>query len=203
MDYPPTIVSEKEQRDYRLVCKARDEGDESAYASLMKYYRQTVYLLLLKMVNDPTEADDLTVETFTKAFCGLKSYAPVRPFSSWLFSIACNHCIDYIRKQHMQTVMLDDLVVNDGDDKYNYQFPSNIGNPEDEMVRSQRHGIIREVVQQMPVKYRRVIELRYYQEYSYDEIAKELKMPINTVRIHLHRAHELLQNILKEKKGNM
>lgn len=155
--------------------------------------------MLLKMTKNPTIADDLTIEVFGKAFCSLKSYAPVRPFSSWLFSIASNNGIDFIRRKK-ETLYIDDITVMDGDDEYDYQLPSDIGNPEEEFEREQRKQVLRTVVGQLRPKYRQMIELRYFEELSYDEISKRLNMPPGTVRINLFRAHEVLQSIMRQKK---
>ncbi|MCF0211620.1 MAG: sigma-70 family RNA polymerase sigma factor [Bacteroidales bacterium] len=200
MEQTPNFTTERAQRDYQLVCKAREQGDQSAFAALLKSYRQPIYLMLLKMTGDPTEADDLTIESFGKAFCALDHYTPTRPFSTWLYSIATNNCIDYIRKKRMNVISIDDLTVKDGDDEYEYQMPSDIGNPEEEMVRQQRREALRAIVSQMKPKYRRMIELRYFEELTYEEIAERLQLPINTVRTHLHRAHGLLHSILQERK---
>lgn len=203
MEQQVNFTTERAKRDYQLVCRAREQGDQMAYADLMKCYRQPIYLMLLKMTNDPTEADDLTIEAFGKAFCAIDKYIPTRPFSTWLFSIATNNCIDFIRKKHLQTVLIDDLTVKDGDDEYEYQLPSDIGNPEEELVREQRRQTLRLIVAQLKPKYRRMIELRYFEELSYEEIAQRLNMPLNTVRIQLHRAHNLLHAILSQRKDLM
>ena len=200
MEPTPDFTTEKAQRDYQLVCRAREQGDQTAFAALLKNYRQPVYLMLLKMTGNPTEAEDLTIEAFGKAFCSIQYYTPTRPFSTWLFTIATNNCIDFIRKKRMDTVRIEDLSVKDGDDEYEYQMPSDLGNPEEEMVRAQRREALRMIVAQMKPKYRRMIELRYFEELSYEEIAERLQMPLNTVRTHLRRAHDLLHSMLKERK---
>lgn len=189
--------NEKAMRDYQLVLAARDKGDQRAYADLMKYYREPIYMLLLRMTHNPTEADDLTIETFGKAFCQLHTYTPTNTFSTWLFSIASNSGIDYIRRQRLELVSLNSLSVRNEDDQYEYPLPSDAPNPEQVLINKQRRERLRAVVAQLNPRYRKVIELRYYEELSYDEIAERLRIPLGTVKIHLRRAKMLLAELLK------
>lgn len=199
MEVTPQLVSDKAQRDYMLVCRARENGDQRAYADLMRIYREPLYLMLLKMTNNPTEADDLTIESFGKAFASLHLYSPTHAFSTWLFSIASNNCVDYIRKKRLQTVYLDDLCVRTSDDVCEYPIPSENDNPEEAIITEQRVQILREVVRQLKPRYRQLVELRYFEELSYEEIAEKLKMPLGTVKVQLFRARELLHNILSKR----
>ena len=95
------MQNEKAQRDYQLVLAAREKGDQRAYADLMRFYREPIYLMLLRMTHNPTDADDLTMDTFGKAFCQLHTYTPSNTFATWLFAIASNNGIDYIRRRHL------------------------------------------------------------------------------------------------------
>ncbi len=201
MEVVSPFVNDKAQRDFLLVRRAREEGDERAFANLVQIYREPIYLMLLKMTNDPTEADDLTIEAFGKAFSSLHLYTPTYAFSTWLFSIAANHGIDYIRKKKMDTVYLDDICTRSNDDVYEYPIPSFDDNPEEEMIRKQRVQILREVVEQMKPRYRQLVELRYFEELAYEEIAERLNLPLGTVKTQLFRARDLLQSILRSKKG--
>ncbi len=196
------LQTDKAQRDYQLVCRAREHGDQKAYADLMHMYREPIYLMLLKMTNNPTEADDLTIEAFSKAFSSLHLYNPTHAFSTWLFSIATNNCVDYIRKRRLQTVYLDDLRTYVDHEVYEYPIPSEARNPEEEVIREQRVQILREVVMQLKPRYRRLVELRYFEERSYEEIAEELQLPLGTVKVQLFRARDLLYNILSKRKDS-
>ncbi|MBR3529315.1 MAG: sigma-70 family RNA polymerase sigma factor [Bacteroidales bacterium] len=200
MEVNLNIPSDKAQRDYQLVCRARENGDQRAYADLMRMYREPIYLMLLKMTNNATEADDLTIEAFGKAFSSLHLYTPTHAFSTWLFSIASNNCIDYIRKKRLQTVYLDDLRTRTSDNAYEYPIPSESNTPEEEIIKEQRVQILREVVNQLKPRYRQLVELRYFEELSYEEISERLKMPLGTVKVQLFRARDLLYNILTSKK---
>lgn len=184
------------------MCRAREHGDQKAYADLMHMYREPIYLMLLKMTNNPTEADDLTIEAFSKAFSSLHLYNPTHAFSTWLFSIATNNCVDYIRKRRLQTVYLDDLRTYVDHEVYEYPIPSEARNPEEEVIREQRVQILREVVMQLKPRYRRLVELRYFEERSYEEIAEELQLPLGTVKVQLFRARDLLYNILSKRKDS-
>lgn len=189
-------LSEKAQQDLELVEKAIN-GDQHAYAQLLGKYRDAIYFMLLKMVNNKADAEDLTIEAFGKAFKNLDNYTPNFAFSTWLFKIASNNAIDYIRKQRKDTISFDQSA--DKDHQFN---PSNViqsdtPDPEANMINDQQIKMMREVVSRLKPRYRSLIELRYFKEYSYDEIAEHLDIPIGTVKAQLFRARELLMNILR------
>lgn len=189
-----TNLSEKAQRDFVLVQQAT-RGDQKAYTELMGRYRDAIYYMLLKMVNNASDAEDLTIEAFGKAFKNIQQYTPNYAFSTWLFKIATNNCIDFIRKRKTTTISLDQ---NDDDpDKSTPDIQAPNLDPEEEMIREQKQKTMREIVSKLKPRYRKLIELRYFKEYSYEEIAEELELPIGTVKAQLFRARELLFNILK------
>ncbi len=194
--------TEKAQRDYQLVCAAREKGDQHAYAMLMQYYREPLYLMLLKMTNNPIEADDLTIETFGKAFCSLHLYTPTHAFSTWLFSIASNKCIDHIRRKRMETVPLTALSSQENE-FYEYPLPSDLPSPEEEVITAQRIELLHNVVNQLKPRYRKMIQMRYFDELSYEEIAEQMHLPMGTVKVQLLRARKLLAEILKNKNGQI
>ncbi|MBQ0159682.1 MAG: sigma-70 family RNA polymerase sigma factor [Bacteroidales bacterium] len=189
--------SEKAQRDYLLVRAAREQGDQRAYADLMKFYRDPIYLMMLKMTRNPADADDLTIETFGNAFSQLDNYSPKHAFSTWLFAIASNKGIDFIRRRHMDTVSLSSISVNSEDEAYEYPLPSHDNNPEESMIGQQSGALLKDVVNQLPARYRTIVNMRYYDELSYDEIATKLNMPMGTVKIQLRRARQLLAQLIE------
>ncbi|MFO7723488.1 MAG: sigma-70 family RNA polymerase sigma factor [Bacteroidales bacterium] len=196
-------LTEKARRDMVLVIKARDNGDQSAYAELMKHYRDTVYYMLLKMTNNPIDAEDLTIEAFGKAFRSLKHYSPDFAFSTWLFKIASNNCIDYIRRRRKISLSLDSShELEDGTEMY-ISVASNDPDPEEELIRQQKMQLMREVVEKLKPHYRKLITLRYFDELSYEELAEELDLPLGTVKAQLFRARELLYNFLKRKSDQI
>lgn len=203
MELNTQLTTDKARRDYQLVCRAREEGDQRAYADLMRMYKEPIYLMLLKMTNNPTEADDLTIEAFGKAFASLHLYTPTHAFSTWLYSIATNNCVDFIRKKRLQTVYIDDVWTSSGDEAWEYPIPSEGSNPEESIIHEQRVQMLRDVVKQLKPRYRRLVELRYFEEKSYEEIAEELHLPLGTVKVQLFRARDLLQNILRSRKESI
>jgi RNA polymerase sigma-70 factor (ECF subfamily) len=195
-----TNLSDKAQHDYALVTKAI-QGDQRAYAELMGRYRDAIYFMLLKMVNNPSDAEDLTIEAFGKAFKNIKQYTPNYAFSTWLFKIATNNCIDFIRKKKANLVSLDQS--QEEEDTVPITIEANTLDPEESLIKQQKVVLMRSVVSKLKPRYRRLIELRYFSEYSYEEIAQELDLPIGTVKAQLFRARELLFNILKNSGGKM
>ena len=194
MEIKPDL-SEKAQYDLRLVKLAVD-GDEKAFAELMNRYRDSIYYMLLKMVNNPSDADDLTIEAFGKAFKNIHLYTPNYAFSTWLFRIATNNCIDFIRKKKSAPTAIEQQ--QDEQDDPAAHLQSDMPGPEEEMMQKQKLRHLSHVVSQLKPKYRRLIELRYYKEYSYEEIANELNLPLGTVKAQIFRAKELLYNILNK-----
>ncbi len=193
----PTNLSPRAQEDYNLVLSAID-GNQKSYATLMDRYRNSIFHMMMKMVNNREDADDLTLEAFGKAFNKLPSYAPRYAFSTWLFKIAINNCIDHIRKKRLKMLSIDDPIEPDGDHNYSNNIRSTALDPEEQFIRQQRLKLMRTVLKKLSLKYRLMIELRFFEELSYDEIAQELGIPLGTVKAQLFRAKEILFNILKQ-----
>lgn len=195
MELNPNL-SEKAQHDFILVESAK-KGDQKAYAELLGRYRDAIFYMLLKMVNNSSDAEDLTIEAFGKAFKNINQYTPNFAFSTWLFKIATNNCIDFIRKRRGNVISLDQSI-HDGDSSApSAQIHSNSLDPEAHMINQQKIKLMRDVVNKLKPRYRKLVELRYFSEFSYEEISKELDLPIGTVKAQLFRARELLYNILK------
>ncbi len=194
MEVNTNNLSDKAQLDYQLVLKAID-GDQKAYADLMDRYRDAIYFMLLKMVNNSSDAEDLTIEAFGKAFKNIHQYAPNYAFSTWLFKIATNNCIDFIRKKRGSHVSIEQS--QDDPDNVTITIQATTPDPEEHYINQQKVKMMRSVVSKLKPRYRRLIELRYFKEFSYEEIAEELELPIGTVKAQLFRARELLFNILK------
>ena len=199
MEVNPNL-SNKAKYDYKLVQLAVD-GDEQAYAELMDRYRDAIYYMLLKMVNNKSDAEDLTIEAFGKAFKSIQQYTPKYAFSTWLFKIATNNCIDFIRKQKANLISIDHS--EEGDEMGSPPLQSTGPDPEEDMIKNQKIDLMRSVVNKLKPRYRDLIELRYFKEYSYEEISQELDLPLGTVKAQLYRARELLYNILKNKDHHL
>jgi RNA polymerase sigma-70 factor (ECF subfamily) len=197
-------LSPKAQYDYKLVKRAVEEKDQAAYAELMERYRESIYYMLLKMVNNPDDAEDLTIEAFGKAFNRLKQYQPNYAFSTWMFKIASNNCIDFIRKERKKrTMSIDTGMENDDGDNMTYDIESDARDPEAEMIRNQKMKAMRQVVEKLKPRYKQLVILRYFKEYSYEEISQELDLPLGTVKAQLFRARDFLQNLMKNTKDNI
>lgn len=196
-------LSSKAKSDYDLVRRAVDHGDQAAYAELMDRYKESIYFLFLKMVNNKDDAEDLTIESFGKAFKNLAHYQPTFAFSTWLFRIATNNGIDFIRKKKLETFSIDKSFESDDGDEMTIDIRSGNPDPEEEMITEQKREVLKRFVDKLKPRYRRLIELRYYSGLSYEEIAEELQIPIGTVKAQLFRAKDLLYNILKNTRGKI
>ena len=188
----------KSQRDYILVRSAIEDGNQQAYAELMQNYRDSLYMLMYKMVNDPYEAEDLTIEAFGKAFCNLNQYTCEYAFSTWLFKIASNNCIDFLRKKKVQYLMIDARNADD-DNNAPFELPDDKSTPEEQLFDKEKVVQVRNFVNQLKPHYRQLIELRFYEELSYEEISERLGMPLGTVKAKLFRAKSMLQAIMEGK----
>jgi RNA polymerase sigma-70 factor (ECF subfamily) len=191
-------LTEKAKRDYILVQQAMNHGDQKAYAELLNNYRDSLYFMLLKMTNNPVDAEDLTIEAFGKAFKNIHQYTIEYAFSTWLFRIAANNCIDYLRKKNRfqyTSAIGPDGEETEGDPS---NLPSPNPGPDDMVIAKQKIQLMREVVEKLKPHYRNLVEMRYFRELSYEEIAGELDLPLGTVKAQLFRAREFLYNILKD-----
>ncbi|MCQ2201506.1 MAG: sigma-70 family RNA polymerase sigma factor [Bacteroidales bacterium] len=193
-DFPTTSYSDKAKYDLELVGRAI-AGDQKAYAELLSRYRDSIYFMLLKMVNNKSDAEDLTIEAFGKAFKNIRQYSPNYAFSTWLFKIASNNGIDFLRRKRGFIVSID------GDEQKEDSKPMTVIDegldPAEAMIKSQIADLVRTVVQKLKPRYRTLVEMRYFQELSYEEIATQLDLPLGTVKAQLFRSRELLYNILK------
>ncbi|MEI2759657.1 MAG: sigma-70 family RNA polymerase sigma factor [Bacteroidia bacterium] len=190
-------LSDKAVVDYQLVRDAVDHGNQKAYAELMSRYKDSIYFMLLKMVNNRDDADDLTIEAFGKAFKNIHQYTPDYAFSTWLFKIATNNCIDYIRKKRKQMLSIDKGYENENGEDVALEIKSDSIGPEEKLMKKQKMETMREVVDKLKPRYRTLIELRYFQELSYEEIATNMDLPLGTVKAQLFRAREFLYQIMK------
>jgi len=195
-------LTQKGQRDYKLIKQALVNGDQFAYAELLNFYRDPLYFMMLKMTNNPHDAEDLTIEAFGKAFKNLHQYTPEYAFSTWLFRIATNNGIDFIRKKKLGQTILNTNAENSQDTIANRVAEKGM-NPEEEFINGQKIKLMRELIHKLKPHYKKLIELRYFKEYSYEEIVDELGLPLGTVKAQLFRAREFLFNILKNSKDKI
>lgn len=195
---PDTSPSESAEQDKDYVERAL-QGDEAGYAALVDKYQNALYHHIRKIIRDRREIDDLVQESFIKAFSALDSYSTQYAFSTWLYKIATNHAIDYLRKKKLKTQSID-KPINTREGEMEVELPDTTYRPDRHIVEDQRKSLIQEAIDQLPPKYYRVIVLRHQHEKSYDEIARELDLPLGTVKAHIFRARELLNKYLREKR---
>lgn len=195
-----TGLSDKARHDLKVIDRAL-HGDSKAYAELLSRYRDSVYYVLLRMVNNPSDAEDLTIEAFGKAFHNLPKYVPSHAFSTWLFRIATNNCIDFMRKKSQSPRPFDQ---DEGEeDEMEATVASDMRAPDEVMMDRETAASLNRIVKSLKPRYRRLIELRYFEDYSYEDIATELSLPIGTVKARLFRAKVLILNMVQDKKSEI
>jgi RNA polymerase sigma-70 factor (ECF subfamily) len=175
-------------------------GKQEAYRRLMTKYRQLIYNLIFRMIRNKEDVEDLTQEAFIKAFNSLDKFDKQFSFSTWLFKIATNNCIDYLRKKKLNTFSIDKELGSEDDD-YQFEIPDNERTPDKNLMEGERKKILEEAIENLPSKYKSVILLRHRDEKDYEEIAKKLKLPLGTVKAHIFRGRELLNKYLKDRLG--
>lgn len=196
-------LTDKALRDLKLVKLALEKGDQKAYAELMGYYKDAIYFMLLKMTNNPDDAEDMTIEAFGKAFKKLEQYTPDYAFSTWLFKIASNNCIDFIRRKKMSLLSINKVYDEEDGVEMSHNLPSHGMDPEEKLIEKQKIQLMREVVDKLKPHYRKLVQLRYFDELSYEEIALEMNIPLGTVKAQLFRAREFLYQIVRKAEGSI
>ncbi len=195
--------SSKALEDFKLIDMAVG-GDDKAYAKLLQRYKRPVYHMILKMVRNIDDAEDLTMESFSKAFRSLARFKKDFTFSTWLFRIATNNTIDFIRKKKINTLSIQNTFTDDDGQAVSIDVEDDgTLNPQEEAIKAQKEELIQVFVNMLPGKYQKLVRLRYFHELSYEEIAEELEAPLGTVKAQLHRARELMYDLVKNKKEHI
>jgi len=185
------------EHDILLIARARN-GDEMAFRELLTKYERPVFTICLRMVRNRDEATDLAQESFIKVFAMLERYNPTYAFSSWLFKITSNLCIDHLRKLRIETFAMDEPIDGEkGEIQRQYQSPD--PDPEQEYIRKEKMLRLNEAIENLPPHYRIMLILRHQESLSYEEIADSLDIPLGTVKARIHRAREMLKSTLKGK----
>ena len=199
-----TCQTEKAKRDYVLLRKALDHNDQQAYAELMSLYRDSIYYMLIRMVKNKDDAEDLTLMTFGKAFRYLDKYTPKYAFSTWLYRIALNNSIDFMRvKNNMPQYFEEDLYTSNTTSMVDQSEDNLQRTPEEEVIDKQRLQLLRAAVSELPDKYRKVIELRYYEDLAYEDIAERLGLSLSNVKIQIMRAKQMLSELMLPMRNAM
>lgn len=198
---PRKNASASSLEDDALVSEAL-AGREDSYSKLVDKYQKPLYFHVRKMIKEVELVDDLVQEVFMKAFHNLNSYSNEYAFSTWIYRIATNHTIDYLRKKKLQTLSIDQpYKTKDGD--MEMQLPDESFSTDQPVMKKERKAIVQEAIDDLPEKYRVVIEMRHMEEKTYQEIADILDLPLGTVKAHIFRARELLYKALIDKRDKI
>jgi RNA polymerase sigma-70 factor (ECF subfamily) len=198
---PRKNASASSLEDDALVSEAL-AGREDSYSKLVDKYQKPLYFHIRKMIKEVELVDDLVQEVFMKAFHNLNSYSNEYAFSTWIYRIATNHTIDYLRKKKLQTLSIDQpYKTKDGD--MEMQLPDESFSTDQPVMKKERKAIVQEAIDDLPEKYRLVIEMRHMEEKTYQEIAEILDLPLGTVKAHIFRARELLYKALIDKRDKI
>lgn len=172
-------------------------GDQSAFSQLLLRYKKPVYQLLFKMVNNEADAEDLTFETFVKAFKNLHTYSPKYAFHTWLYKIATNNCIDFMRRQKGQQISMSDYNESDTNSALTQKISCGEPNPEERLIQEQNAIWMQNIIRKLKPNYQLLVEYRYFNDMTYEEIAEKLGLPLGTVKTQLFRLREMLFKLIE------
>lgn len=189
-------VNNKEE-DFEAIRKVL-AGDNSAFTFLQNKYEARIKNLIRRMIKDQDDVNDLVQESFIKAYNALPNFQFGYNFSAWIYRIASNNCIDFLRKRRFQKVSIDQPI---GDEENYINIKDEDLTPDIELISKERKNIINEAIDSLPENYKEIIELRHKKELDYKEIADILELPLGTVKAHLFRARKALYEVLKNQKG--
>jgi len=183
------------------LAKLSRGGDRRAFAELVELYKDKIYHLGYRMLNQKQEAEDIVQETFLRVYMNLERYDENQKFSTWIYRIATNLCIDRLRKRKPSYSI--DAEVTDGETTdWHALLASKDAGPDEELILSETQTNIREAIQTLPEKYKAVVVLRYLHDMSLQEIADVLNMPVTTIKTRVHRGREFLRKKLESEFGN-
>jgi RNA polymerase sigma-70 factor (ECF subfamily) len=171
-------------------------GDDRAFAVLVRRYERGLFNLAYRMVHDTEQARDLTQEIFVRVHRSLDKYDPVYPFTSWIYRVGSNLCIDWIRKRKLRTVSLDAPIAPGEPDSRRRELPDPEPDPSQDLQARERAAVLAAVLAKLPESHRMILLLRHQRELSYEEIALTLDVPLGTVKARIHRAREAFRRVL-------
>ena len=189
------MLKTERSEDDKILVKQALKGSQRAQTALYNKYYDHIRKFIINIVKDTNDAEDITLEVFTRAFKYLKSYNFSNAFSTWLFRIATNKSIDYLRKKQNSPV-IDSAQYNYMEEAIRKVYTEDL-DPEELLIEKHDEERVRERIRRLNPYSRKIIELRYFDHLSYEGIAKELNVGIVTVKSQLHRAKYLLRNILQ------
>lgn len=187
----------QKHEDDLIIIRSVLSGDSSQFALLWQKYNKQIFASVLKLVRSIDDADDIVQDTFLKAFNALHSYNQTFPFPAWLYKIASNTCIDYFRRKRIRPISIDNINREGGDI---YDIIPDKSTPIDvNIINNETKEQLLKAVEQLPLRYKQCIQLRHFDELSYEEISIKMDLPLGTVKITLFRARKMLLNMLSNK----
>lgn len=187
----------QKHEDDLIIIRSVLSGDSSQFALLWQKYNKQIFANVLKLVRSIDDADDIVQDTFLKAFNALHSYNQTFPFPAWLYKIASNTCIDYFRRKRIRPISIENIN-RDGGDIYDI-IPDKSIPIDDNIINNETKEELLKAVEQLPLRYKQCIQLRHFEELSYEEISIKMNLPLGTVKITLFRARKMLLSMLSNK----
>lgn len=188
-----------EQKEKRLIKKIK-KGDHQAFADMVDKYKNSIYVICLRMVGNRQEAEDLSQETFLRAYRYIGQFDIDRKFSTWLFRIATNLSIDYLRRRK-PGVSLDAEIPGTEGLSLEAMLPNEEVAPDEQMVRNEREQMVQREIEHLPEKYRTAVVLKYIEDLRLKEISEIMEIPVATVKTRIHRGREILRKYLIASRG--
>lgn len=183
-----------EQRLARLARK----GDPRAFVEIVELYNSKIFYLAYRMLSNRHEAEDVVQDTFLRVYRNLDRYDENQKFSTWIYRIGTNLCIDRLRKRKPNYSLDAEMNDQEGIDGY-AMFPSDDRTPETYLLVSETQQLVHEAIESLPAKYKTVMVLRYLKDMSLQEISDVLDMPVTTIKTRVHRGREFLRKKLERK----
>ena len=187
----------QKHEDDLIIIRSVLSGDSSQFALLWQKYNKQIFASVLKLVRSIDDADDIVQDTFLKAFNALHSYNQTFPFPAWLYKIASNTCIDYFRRKRIRPISIENIN-RDGGDIYDI-IPDKSTPIDVNIINNETKEELLKAVEQLPLRFKQCIQLRHFEELSYEEISIKMNLPLGTVKITLFRARKMLLNMLSNK----
>lgn len=187
----------RNEEDIATVRQILELGDKSAFSILQKKYKTVISSLIRRMIKDEDDVDDLTQETFIKAYNALSTYRFEYAFSSWIYRIASNNCIDFLRKKRFPTISIS-KPLDCGDEDLYLEIEDSSSIPDMQVLSDEKQKIMNDAIDALPENYRKIIIMRHYEDLDYNEISDKLSLPLGTVKAHLFRARKILMIDLKK-----
>jgi RNA polymerase sigma-70 factor, ECF subfamily len=178
------------------LAKLAKTGDRGAFADIVELYKDRLYHLAYRMLSNRQEAEDVVQETFLRVFRSLDRYDETMKFSTWIYRISTNLCIDRLRKRRASYSLDADVSDGEGTD-WHAMLASEEPGPEGQLMLSETQRRIREAIDTLPEKYKSIVILRYLHDMSLQEIGDVLDMPVTTVKTRVHRGREFLRKRLE------